>query len=472
MQQELLRFENVSAEDNGRHLFCNLNVSIFKNARLGIANTQESDCTALAGIISGLFPISHGRIIYHGQIYSPQNYNTYSKNAMLKINDIFKQTQLVPAMSITENLFALRSHSFISIFNKKAAGIRTQQLLDKYLLPFSPDAKIASLSRSQQHLIQILKALDTGAEILILDNITRNYTPTEKELLLDFLSRVEHCAILYISNTLDSFFETMDSVVVMKKGQIIHHIFPSFYSQELLTSIAVGKNTAEPSAIPLKSLHPAQDTVLKIGLPGSFSSLTLKRHEVLGIIDLNGSLYQALNQLELYSSSYPITCGKLPITSYRQAAKCQCYFLTERHIQEGLFPTLSFKKNLTILSAKKTSYAGILSDRLEDHLQQSYLPYFEKETPPFSKWGAIKTMLFRYLSVRPQIVILGINPSDIPPSSQEEFYQIIGLFRKHGVSLLMIYVDDTEYISLCDRLLLIESNFKVTERHTDQPIPS
>lgn len=466
MQQELLRFENVSVEESGRRLFHNLNLSIFKNNKLGIVNTQEGDCTALASIISGLSPITQGRIIFRGTIYSPQNYSAYSRHAMLKINYISKQAQLVPAMSITENLFALRTHSFISIFNKKAAGIRTKQLLETYGLPFSPDTKISRLSRSQQHLIQLLKALDTGAQILILDNMARNYTPTEKELLLSFLSKINHCAILYISNSLDTFFETMDAVVVMKKGQITHHIFPSFYSQELLASIAIGKNMTEHSTLAPKNKTSPQNIIMRIPPPGSrpLHMLTLKEHEVLGIIDLNGALYQALNQLELYCGSYPITCQGCRITSYEQAAECQSFFLTERHIQEGLFGSLDLQKNLTILSAKKTGYAGIISNRLEEHLQESYLPYFSDNTPPFSKWVAIKIMLFRYLSIRPQIVVLGINPSDIPPASQEEFYQIIGLFRKYGIALLMIYVDYTEHISLCDRLQIIENNLQITEK--------
>lgn len=391
MPEELLRLENVSSEERGNQLFHNLNISIFKNVKIGIADLWENECSAFARLLAGLASFSQGRLIFHGQKYSAADYNAYAQHSLLKISYISKKAQLVPAMSIAENLFSIRIHSFTSLFNKQAALIRTRQLLQQYQIPLDPDARVSTLSYSQQHLIQIIKALNTGAEIIILDNITSNYTPTEKELLFSTLSKINNCSVVYINNSIDPYFASMDMVIAMKKGRVIRHIFSSDYSSELLTALLIGKNIS----------------------------------------------------------------GKR-ITSYQQAAGQKCFFLTEEHIQNGLFPSLSLKENFTILCSGKTSYLGIIADHLEDHLIATYRSFFQQKSLPLSKWDSIKVMLFRYLTVHPEIVILGINSTDIFPAFQDEFYQIIQLFRKYGTAILMVYVDYAEQISLCDRIITLQ----------------
>lgn len=460
MLEELLRLENVSSEEHGNLLFHNLNLSIFKNTKIGIANILENECSALAKLLSGLSGFSQGQIIFHGKKYEKENYASYAQHSLLKISHISKKAQLVPTMSITENLFSIRRHAFTSLFNKHAATIRTQQILKQYQISLNPDTKISHLSYSQQHLIQIIKAVDTGAEIIILDNIALSYTPTEKELLFGILSKINHCGIIYMSSSIDPFFHSMDQVIAMKKGRIIRPIFSSDYSNELLTSLLIGHNSASPLIPPEKTTLPDQDTILEISyLAGnSHYKIELKRHEILGIIDLNGSLYHAMNQLEFYPGNYSLTISGKKITSYQQAAKHGCYFLTENHIQSGLFNSLSFKENLTILCASKTTHFGIIVDHLDEHLASTYEAFFKKEELPLSKWGAIKFILFRYLAIRPKIVVLGINSTDILPSAQEEFYEIIRLYRKHGIALLMVHVDYTDQTSLCQRLITIQNS--------------
>lgn len=460
MLEELLRLENVSSEDHGNRLFHNLNLSIFKNSKIGIANILENECSALAKLLSGLSGFSHGQIIFHGKNYSPNDYASYAQHSLLKISYISQKAQLVPAMSIAENLFSIRKHAFTSLFNKRAAIIRTQQLLNQYQIPLDPNTRISQLSYSQQHLIQIIKALDTGAEIIILDNIAISYTPTEKELLFSTLAKINNCAIVYFSSSVDSFFHSMELVIAMKKGHIIRPIFSSDYSANLLTSLLIGQNNSTPFIPPEKNAVPVQNTILDItySTKSEYYKIKLKKHEILGIIDLNGSLYHDLNQLDLYHSDYSLSISGKKILSYQQAARHKCYFLTENHIQNGLFSSLNFKENLTILCAPKTSYFGIIVNHLEEHLSSTYESFFKKEAPPLSKWGAIKFMLFRYLTIHPEIVILGINSTDILPAAQEEFYEIIQLFRKHGIALLMIYVDYTEQTFLCDRLVTIQND--------------
>lgn len=458
MPEELLRLENVSSEERGNQLFHNLNISIFKNVKIGIADLWENECSAFARLLAGLASFSQGRLIFHGQKYSAADYNAYAQHSLLKISYISKKAQLVPAMSIAENLFSIRIHSFTSLFNKQAALIRTRQLLQQYQIPLDPDARVSTLSYSQQHLIQIIKALNTGAEIIILDNITSNYTPTEKELLFSTLSKINNCSVVYINNSIDPYFESMDMVIAMKKGRVIRHIFSSDYSSELLTALLIGKNNTVSFSPREQNTCPAQKTVLEIRFPAGWASskIELKQHEVLGIIDLNGSLYHALNQLELHNNDCSLLISGKRITSYQQAAGQKCFFLTEEHIQNGLFPSLSLKENFTILCSGKTSYLGIIADHLEDHLIATYRSFFQQKSLPLSKWDSIKVMLFRYLTVHPEIVILGINSTDIFPAFQDEFYQIIQLFRKYGTAILMVYVDYAEQISLCDRIITLQ----------------
>lgn len=473
MKQELLRLENITLTENGQTILNSVSLNIFRGSRLCMCGMQECGSSSAARILAGLLPISSGRIVYKGKCYGPADYTQFSKKCLLRVQYLSEQTALVPSMSIAENLFALRIHSLASVYSRHDAIVRTRQLLEEYGLSLNPELPVSGLVNSLQHLLQIIKAVNTGAELIILDDIARNYTPREKKRLFECLEQLGKCAVLYVSTSLDPCFSKMDQIIVMKKGRIAGHRFSSGYSASDLYTLITGKPETGSGMSHEISRPRSSLVLLELFHTGAKKPLAvLHEGEFLEITDFGGALYHTLNHLEENRNSFTLQLKGMPIDTYAKAAGSSCYFVTESHIRAGLFPSLSFQENIAISGYPKISRAGVISGSLESFMYRSCENYFTSAPASRTKWDTVKALLFRCLAVRPSVLILGMNLADITPAGREELETILGQFLKAKTSVLLVSVGYNELAFMCDRRLILEHDGAIEEEEfvrTDSP---
>src|SRR4029079_19748229 len=97
------------------------------------------------------------------------------------------------------------------------------QLLDRVGAKIDPETEVRSLSMPEQQLVEIAKALGTGARILIMDEPTASLTQKEVQLLLGVVrdSRTKGVGIIYISHRLEEIFQVADRVTVLRDGESV-----------------------------------------------------------------------------------------------------------------------------------------------------------------------------------------------------------------------------------------------------------
>jgi ABC-type uncharacterized transport system ATPase subunit len=96
-------------------------------------------------------------------------------------------------------------------------------LAEAYGLNVDPDAKIWQLSVGEQQRVEILKALDLGASLIILDEPTAVLTPQEVEELFRTLRHMvsEGHSLLFISHKLHEVLDVSDQITVLRDGVTI-----------------------------------------------------------------------------------------------------------------------------------------------------------------------------------------------------------------------------------------------------------
>ena len=162
----------------------------------------------------------------------------------LGVGVIYQESDLVLALSVTENVFL--GHEIagrLGLLDKRAMRAAVVELIERLNLRFSPDTILRDLSPAQRQLVQIAKAVSRKIRILILDEPTATLTDNEIGYLFELLARLkaEGIGMIYVSHRLNEVMSIADRVTVMRDGQRIATLPIFEASEEKLISLMVGR---------------------------------------------------------------------------------------------------------------------------------------------------------------------------------------------------------------------------------------
>ena len=206
------RFPGVIANQN-------VNLTLRRGEILALLGENGAGKSTLMNVIYGLYQPTDGEILVNGkpvQMHSP-------KDAIaLGIGMVHQHFQLVPVMTVLENVM-LGSESVQGLFlNRRQVAKRIHELSERYGLNVDPHALIEDLPVGVRQRVEIIKALYRNADILILDEPTAVLTPQEIEGLFEVMNtlRKQGKSIIFITHKLKEVLRVADRIVVLDNGRI------------------------------------------------------------------------------------------------------------------------------------------------------------------------------------------------------------------------------------------------------------
>jgi simple sugar transport system ATP-binding protein len=129
-------------------------------------------------------------------------------------------------------------------YDRRKAAANIRRLSVEYGLEVDPDAVIEDIPVGLRQRVEILKALERNAHVLILDEPTAVLTPQETEALFRIMRSLAAAgrSILFISHKLKEVREIADRVTVMRLGKVVGTTTPSESSEQELASMMVGRS--------------------------------------------------------------------------------------------------------------------------------------------------------------------------------------------------------------------------------------
>ena len=213
---------------------------------------------------------------------------------------VFQHFMLVPVMTVAENIVLADEPRKGLLLDTKAAARRVRELSDRFGLAVDPDARVGDISVGQQQRVEILRALDRGADVLILDEPTAVLTAQETQELFRILRTLtaEGKSIVFISHKLGEVLDIADRVSVLRRGKKIETVSTEGATEESLARMMVGrdvlfrvaKEAAKPGA-PLLEVERARGRSTTAGCPPCGASrFEVRAGEIVGIagVDDNG----------------------------------------------------------------------------------------------------------------------------------------------------------------------------------------
>ena len=192
-------------------------------------------------VLYGLYRPDEGELLLDGE---PVSIDSPRQAIDLGIGMVHQHFMLVPVMTVAENIVLASEPRKGMLLDTKAAARRVRELSDRFGLSVDPDARVGDISVGQQQRVEILRALDRGAEVLILDEPTAVLTAQETAELFKILRTLtaEGKSIVFISHKLGEVLEIADRVSVLRRGKKVETVSTEGATEESLARMMVGRD--------------------------------------------------------------------------------------------------------------------------------------------------------------------------------------------------------------------------------------
>src|SRR5215212_1390020 len=252
--------------------------------------------STLMNVVFGLYQPDEGEIRIKGEpvtMRSPRDAIDHG------IGMVHQHFMLVPVMTIAENIALANTPTHAGVLlDMDAAEKRVAALSRTFHFALDPKARIENITVGQQQRVEILKALDRNAGILILDEPTAVLTPQEARELFAILATLkqEGISIIFISHKLNEVLAIADRITVLRRGKTIDTVPREGATEEGLARLMVGrevilrvdKTKAEPGAplLTVEDLYVDDERGLEAVRGISFE---VKAGEIVGIAGVDGN---------------------------------------------------------------------------------------------------------------------------------------------------------------------------------------
>jgi len=483
----VLEIRNVSKEFSGVYALKNVSMEIFPGQVTAVIGENGAGKSTLMKIISGVYPEFEGDIFYRGEQVSFKNPKEAAEKGIVIIH---QELNLIPHMSITENLFL--GQELTTKFglldyprmHEKAAG-----LLARLQLDVNPGTAVNRLRVGQQQLVEIARALLFDSKVLIMDEPTSAISDHEVKLLFRIIKelKAQNVAIVYISHKLKELFEIADRFEVLRDGAHVRSGLMEETTQDKLIGLMVGREiknrirkndeNLNEEILRVENLsfrNPENKTDFLV----SDVSFTLRKGEVLGIAGLMGAgrseLLEAIFGLhpQLVSGSVYINNKKVKLQNVSDAVAAGIALVPEDRKLQGLILNMNVTENTSLASLKDLSSFGFINNNKEVQLGKKYIqelntnvPSVNIEVEKLSGGNQQKVILAKWLATNPKVLLLDEPTRGIDVGAKAEIYKLIKKLAELGMGIVVVSSELPEILAVADTVLVM-SESKVTAIYT------
>lgn len=464
----VLKFNNIYKRFSGVHALKGVNFAVRRGKVNILIGENGAGKSTLMKILTGAYKADEGNIVYEGK---DLRVNTPREALNLGIAMIYQEMNLVPQLSVEENMFLgkeLVNHVFL---DNKTTRRRTEEVLKEYSIDLDPSQIVENLSIAKRQMLEISKALASDAKVIIMDEPTSALTSNEVEHLFKIIRNLIYkgVSIVFISHKLEEVFEIGDIITVLRDGETIGEWpISNITSDQLITAIAARKID---QLYPKKNveIHDAILEVENITKDGMYRdvSFNLRRGEILGMAGLVGAGRTEI-ALTVFGY-YPKDSGKIKVNGkevkYKlpaDAIKDRIAYLPEDRKLLGVDLNASIKRNIAITNMDLISKGFFVSDKMEKRFCNNAIeqlsiktPSIEQEVGNLSGGNQQKVSLVKWIARNVDILILDEPTRGIDVGAKEEIHLIMGALAEKGIAIILISSDLPEVLGLSDRIIVM-----------------
>ncbi len=426
--------------------------------------------STLMKIIYGSVKPDEGAVLFNGK---PVHIRNPQEARALGISMVFQHFSLFDTLTVAENVWLGLDKSLT--LEEVTESIRAKAA--EYGLDIAPERPVHTLSVGEMQRVEIIRALLTQPQLLILDEPTSVLTPQAVEKLFVVLKKLasEGCSILYISHKLHEIRELCTACTVLRGGQVTGVCNPQQESNASLSRLMIG---AEPPALGLREQRPGAAVMQVRGLSlksdDPFGTdlegvqLTVCAGEVVGIAGVSGNgqgeLLFCLSGEDRRAPAGSISVSGTDVSRFGPGKRRSLglHFVPEERLGRGAVPTLGLAHNL-LLSRRDAIGAGgwLKLGALRAQAQDIITRYKVKAAGPdaaaksLSGGNLQKFIVGREIEAKPTLLIVSQPTWGVDVGASAQIRGEILALRDAGCAVLVVSEELDELFEICDRLYVM-----------------
>ena len=427
--------------------------------------------STLMKIIYGAVKPDAGEVRWNGrpvQVASP------AAARALGISMVYQHFSLFDTLTAAENVWLglERGPSLAEV------TARITEVAAKYGLEVDPQRPVHTLSVGERQRVEIVRALLTDPQLLILDEPTSVLTPQAVEKLFVTLRQLADagCAILYISHKLDEIRALCHHCTVLRGGRVTGEVDPTQESNASLSRLMIG---AEPPALTHVARAPGEVALAVQGLSLAADSpfgtalkglaLQVRAGEIVGVAGVSGNGQQELmaalsgEDRRAAAGSIRLFGEDIATAGPRHRRRAGLHFVPEERLGRGAVPTLSLAQNtlLTRTEAVSRSSGWVATGRVRALAADLIARFNVKAGGPdaaarsLSGGNLQKFIVGREIDARPKVLIVSQPTWGVDVGAAAQIRGELLALRDAGCAVLVVSEELDELFEISDRLVVM-----------------
>jgi len=445
--------------------------------------------STLINVLSGVFPAYDGEVLVDGE---PVTLHAPAEAQRLGIATIHQELNLVPDMSVSDNVWLGRERSRAGWVERREQAREAARLLGRVGLEIDPRKPVRQFRVAEQQLIEVAKALSIDTRVLIMDEPTSALADAEVHRLFGVIRALtaEGVAVVYISHRLEELEEMADSVTVLRDGRWIGTRPMDGVRRDELIHMMVGRELgaqspppgparpgdagiddagrdAEPRLVVQDLTVRADPRAGRVALRGV--GFTVRPGEVVGLAGLMGAgrtetLEAVFGAYRRHEVGGTVLLDGRPLRprSPRGAIDRGVALVAEDRKTQSLVLGATVRFNASLAALRSFARGGWLRGAAERRDVQREVRRLAVKTPGLaatvghlSGGNQQKVVLAKWLLTHPRVILLDEPTRGIDVGAKAEIYDIVAALAAEGVAVVVASSELPELLRMSDRIVVL-----------------
>ncbi len=426
--------------------------------------------STLAKILSGVYTRDSGTMRLFGKTIEG---DLSPKQAQeMGVSIIHQELNMCSHLTVCQNIFLGHEKTRGSLLDNRSMRKQAQEVLSSLEIDLDPDIQVGDLAVSKQQMVEIAKALQSNAKVLIMDEPTSALTSVEIEQLFHLIRGLQSkgVGIIYISHRLEELQHIVDVVTIMRDGKyILEKPFKELSMNQIISNM-VGREIKEKfPRIPShrgKKVFSVQD--LCAGPLVKHIHFDVYAGEILGVAGLMGAgrteMTRAIFGADPKEKGRIILDGKeIAISCPEDAIRHGLVLAPEDRKKDGLCVKLSVRENIALPNLDLLcSKAGIVNRKKETEMVEKAikdlkikLSSTEANASSLSGGNQQKVVVGKWLARNSKVVIFDEPTRGIDVAAKVEIFQLMNQLKESGIAVMFISSEMPEILGFSDRIMVM-----------------
>jgi len=481
MSGYLLEMKGIAKRFDGVPALDGIDLAIGPGECVGLCGENGAGKSTLMKVLSAVYPHGSwdGEILWDGQ---PLRARSVRETEEAGIIIIHQELMLVPELSVAENIFLGNEITLPGgRLDYPAMNRRAEEILRGLRLPdVNVVLPVKHYGGGHQQLIEIGKALNKNARLLILDEPSASLSASEIDVLLETVRdlKARGVACVYISHKLEEVAAICDTIVVIRDGKHIATTPMPEMSVDRIIAQMCGRemNQMYPSLphdigeVVMEARHitcydPENPRRKKV----DDVSFQVRRGEILGIAGIVGAgrtelvtaifgAYPGRHEGEVWLEGRQVDTGD-PLKAIRAGFA----LVPEDRKHHGIVRDLSVGENITLSVLQRYAHLSRIDDGEEASAIGGQIARLALKTASpalpitaLSGGNQQKAVLARMLLTGPKVLILDEPTRGVDVGAKLEIYRLMLELAAQGIAIVMVSSELAEVLGVSDRVLVLQ----------------